>query len=1009
MSRFSLHLSFSTLFLLVLPRPCLAVDIVGGDSGQLGQVRMIHPPSIPYALVDVLAGRPHPGALGVVKITSSGKILLAAEPGHLDEENPASVVAGYVWDRGELTAIRTPAWPWTHGIVPNLTLSFEVADMNDSGSIVGTLFAWGDYAPDGDPIVTYGRESLPVLWPSDQPAQPRVLELGLPPVSTRWGQHYFVDCYRTRIDDAGACYAEALVRRLHSDYSVNWTYYHDVIKWTDTGAQPENLTDNVAFTTGDENYYGYDSETPFFSRIWSAPSSSGALLVEHRRDFVRSFEAVLHDPPSRFEVPPPIGSSLVAVLDDGRVVDGSDHTVLRAQDGTTQTLTGSYISNTGDGDVVTRSYSARLLWKAALADDGNPTYTAQAMKGPVIDKINWNDHGTTLGPDGMLAYSVTMDATLAGTPLSGVERHRVLVGVPASLTVDHDGDRQLDSADVGATSPGYPFWHAINVDDDADTTDAASITATTGPDWQNSRVDGKDDLSDFFPLFLDIKQLLGVLPPTASGLTYKLKQADGAVNVVFTRLTRETAFDYLDAATATTGYGPDFGQAAASATTRQVTASGLALPADFLTRIRDEGQGVVLVEMRGLSSAPLRLVVENADGVEVAELALGLASFRFRADAGKVHLGFDPPNKAEGDPANEYWASVVQGATNNILNLDTPPGAMGGLQWRVAPADTARVGIAMSYVDGTTAKATITGHNTGATTPELAKIGLVPFGRGGPAVLTLNVMVLPQREMKLAIYTVEDPDSPLTQFASAPAVTVPSDDEILAVCNDSFKQAGVRLVLHPERGDRARPFRYDTWGLAEFLTVYRYDGLLPARSPDGLLTENEKSGLIGTHADAPPPALGSLLPAATAASDTIRIILFKDSGLPYDSENFSGPKKRALSSNGAVFLFARNLDPNVAVAAAHEVGHILDAHDTGDGHDNPTCIPPFPSAVMTDLPYNALPTPPSDTRYAASPRPAVALMQGGWPTGGGLPWPYGRWMRRENWNDANNTAKSLNP
>ena len=376
-----------------------------------------------------------------------------------------------------------------------------------------------------------------------------------------------------------------------------------------------------------------------------------------------------------------------------------------------------------------------------------------------------------------------------------------------------------------------------------------------------------------------------------------------------------------------------------------------------------------------------------------------ISPLRLYADSGSVHLGFDPPNPAEGDSPSEYWASVVQGASNTILNLDISSAAASVLEWKLTSADEERVHIEKTLSGP--AKLTLTGKNTGATLPETATLQLAPKNGAGSSYLTLNVMVLPQRELKLAIYTIEDPDSPLTQFASAPAVAVPSDDEILSVCNDSFKQAGIRFVLHPERGDRARPFRYDTWGLAEFLGVHRYDGLLPARSPDGVLTEDEKSGLVGTHADAPAPALGALLPSAVAASDTIPILLFKDSGLPYDTNNLSGPKRRGLSGNGRVFLFLRNLEPHAAVAAAHEVGHMLDAHKSGDGHDNPTVTPPFPFAVMNEFPYGVSPASPTDTRYPASPRPNVALMQGGWPTGEGLPWPYGRWIRNEDWRRAN--------
>lgn len=229
-----------------------------------------------------------------------------------------------------------------------------------------------------------------------------------------------------------------------------------------------------------------------------------------------------------------------------------------------------------------------------------------------------------------------------------------------------------------------------------------------------------------------------------------------------------------------------------------------------------------------------------------------LSQLRLHADPGSIHLGFDPPNPSENDPLDEYWASVVQGASNTILNLDLSTTAAAALEWQISEADQARVEFDTTLTGP--GKLIITGKNTGANVPEPATLRLIAKG-GGATFLTINVLVLPQRMMKLAIYTIEDPDSPLTQFASSPAVIVPSDEAILAVCNNAFEQAGVRFQLHPDRGVRERPYRYDTWGLAPFLAVHRYDSLLPARSPDGLFTEDEKSALIDSFGGAPPPAL----------------------------------------------------------------------------------------------------------------------------------------------------------
>ncbi|MCX6937105.1 MAG: hypothetical protein NTU80_04295, partial [Verrucomicrobia bacterium] len=197
--------------------------------------------------------------------------------------------------------------------------------------------------------------------------------------------------------------------------------------------------------------------------------------------------------------------------------------------------------------------------------------------------------------------------------------------VPAELAVDANRDGTITLASdlnpdpelSDQTSEKKPFFFPINDDDDNPGT-------TPQADYINTVVDGADDLPDFFPVFLDIKQLITVLPPSAS-VKYKLKQEDSGLNFVYTSLTRATAFAYQNATAATTGYGPSANQAAANATTQQITAAGVELPAAFLTRIKDQDQGVILVELRWMTAKPLKLVVEK-DGTQIAEVAANIAT-----------------------------------------------------------------------------------------------------------------------------------------------------------------------------------------------------------------------------------------------------------------------------------------------------------------------------------------------------------------------------------------------
>jgi len=192
------------------------------------------------------------------------------------------------------------------------------------------------------------------------------------------------------------------------------------------------------------------------------------------------------------------------------------------------------------------------------------------------------------------------------------------VGRPG-LVADLNQDGVLDNDGSGPTGATGPYFlHSPNLDRHGD---------SQTPNAEDDVVNGPDDLANFFPVYLDLQSILAVLPPDDS-VKYKLKQADGALNFVYTNLTQATAFDYRDGNQAT-GYGPGLDQPVASATTTRISADGVDIfnpptgsPA-FLDTVWSSGGGVILVEGRKFTSSPLVLSVEK-DGVVVSEIQLPL-------------------------------------------------------------------------------------------------------------------------------------------------------------------------------------------------------------------------------------------------------------------------------------------------------------------------------------------------------------------------------------------------
>jgi len=206
---------------------------------------------------------------------------------------------------------------------------------------------------------------------------------------------------------------------------------------------------------------------------------------------------------------------------------------------------------------------------------------------------------------------------------SGNPRPALLI--PAELAVDlsRDGAIKLaaeDLADVTSISAPLRFW--TNDDDDSGDTGGSDIPDPMGSraNYRDQTVNGTRDLIDFFPVFLDIGPLLTELPADAS-ITYKLRQADAALNFVYTNLQRDRALAYQKELLAT-GFGPRFTQAPGGAATQQITGAGVELSSEFLAMAK-AGGGVILVEGRMPTASPLVLAIEQ-DGVTVAELKLEL-------------------------------------------------------------------------------------------------------------------------------------------------------------------------------------------------------------------------------------------------------------------------------------------------------------------------------------------------------------------------------------------------
>jgi hypothetical protein len=222
------------------------------------------------------------------------------------------------------------------------------------------------------------------------------------------------------------------------------------------------------------------------------------------------------------------------------------------------------------------------------------------------------------------SYVVTAQSSLLANCFDTCTVRVLRVG----LIPDWNHDRKIDDDDKDKATSSDPFRFWIN--DDADTGDISEddsdVPGHSGglfgsANYGNSHVDGRSDLLDFFPVWLDLHDTLTLLPPSST-VQYKLKQANGAVRAVYTDLTKGSAGNFLT--TEGNTYGPSFNQNSYEADTFEVTSSGVTLSTDFLDKIKnDASKGILLMEGAAATTSPLVLEVWK-DGAKICETEMPL-------------------------------------------------------------------------------------------------------------------------------------------------------------------------------------------------------------------------------------------------------------------------------------------------------------------------------------------------------------------------------------------------
>ena len=204
-----------------------------------------------------------------------------------------------------------------------------------------------------------------------------------------------------------------------------------------------------------------------------------------------------------------------------------------------------------------------------------------------------------------------------------------LTVLKTTMVPDYNHDRKIDVADENRAAASEPFHFWINDDnDDGDVASGNSDVPGEGSgNANNDEVDGRCDLLDFFPVWLDISKAMELLPNTYNWY-YILRQANGAVSFFESDLTQTNSGDYLIKESSDYGWGYPAHEIPEVV---NVSADGVYADEggpDLLQKIQTNPEkGVLIMEGKTQTTSPLVLEIRKGSktGKLVCETQLPLS------------------------------------------------------------------------------------------------------------------------------------------------------------------------------------------------------------------------------------------------------------------------------------------------------------------------------------------------------------------------------------------------
>jgi hypothetical protein len=253
--------------------------------------------------------------------------------------------------------------------------------------------------------------------------------------------------------------------------------------------------------------------------------------------------------------------------------------------------------------------------------------------------------------------------------------------INVDLVPDFDRNGQIDSNDRNKVTEAEPFRWWRN--DDDDTTEAAGggdVPNSANQDHANFVVDGVRDLVDFFPLYLDLKDMLDGMPEDK--FEYYLAHEDEAFRffeVIDIDPSGDPEVDGPGAFIRNLSKAQSIGDSDVI----RVTSEGARLSNELLAAIKNNEKGVVYLEGRAITTKPLQLKIKPISGgtrTTIAEFPVSISEvedmFRYVNLRGLTGGDVGLKTSRKGEPAN-YPDKFTNGkyvVQVHGFNVDAPNG-----------------------------------------------------------------------------------------------------------------------------------------------------------------------------------------------------------------------------------------------------------------------------------------------------------------------------------------------